>query len=74
MKIANTNVRKKFLVFRCDLTFLGFFVSIWFQRVKSTTKVKDVDILTPVACTDVLKGRGEKKGTLAHVVAPKKAL
>ena len=27
-----------------------------------------------VACTDFLKGRGEKKGTLACVLAPKRAL
>ena len=29
---------------------------------------------SPVACTDFLKGRGEKKGTLARVLAPKRAL
>ena len=28
---------------------------------------------TPVVCTDFLKGRGEKKGTLARVLAPKRA-
>ena len=28
----------------------------------------------PVACTDFLKGSGEKKGTLASVLAPKRAL
>ena len=27
-----------------------------------------------VACADFLKGRGEKKGTLARVLAPKRAL
>ena len=25
-------------------------------------------------CTDFLKGKGEKKGTLAYVLAPKRAL
>ena len=27
-----------------------------------------------VACTDILKGRGEKKGTLGCILAPKRAL
>ena len=28
----------------------------------------------PVVCTDFLKGRGKKKGTLARVLAPKRAV
>lgn len=33
-----------------------------------------VPVSCSVACTDFLKGRGEKKGTLARVLAPKRAL
>ena len=34
----------------------------------------DTRRLSAVACTDFLKGKGEKKGTLARVLAPKRAL
>ena len=33
-----------------------------------------IHMCLPVACTDVLKDRGEKNGTLARGLAPKRAL
>ena len=62
-------------MFKNQLGLYVLTVSMWVSSGgPASSHWPETAVLDSVACTDFLKGRSEKKGTLARVLAPKRAL